>query len=1348
MIEILENIEAAVRIWSEVSPGTFAELNRLFAIIFPYFPKSPSNNVIYKQCDLTTKDLSSEVTTYKYTVFKERCFTPIWQIVQQIQTKYTVKPAISVKPQQWPAPLNVTLDARGSVDPSNDTIPSDYFYWYFKDVLGNDRPIGKWPVINYTFTDPGNHIVHLTVRSANRETEGIFDGEKSVSVNVAPESAQIVLYVNGKKASPERLMKVGMQNGSAEVLLDASATRPNWARTIVSHVREITNNQRYLFKQSWDGTPRELNHVFPQQWIYKIKLEVTDNENNKINKTFQISVSDPVAIIKVKPEVWTTSTQFVFDASASYSISSKVRKYQWQVFDPQGNQISLLDAKELKQQFLVPGVYTIKLVVTDVGGATSTDTLDIQVGSTPPIPSFTITPTSELKYPSRFTLDAWGTIDDDTRNGWDALTYARTFSSPENIKMDTTDPESKSVVITVNEPGIYKAHLTVTDKFGESRKIEKEIKVVSTLRPEMIVTPLVSAWWSEVTFFAKTNKAVVFYERDFGDGKKQQTQEPKATHTYAKAWIYKVMLRVVNDKQEENVLTRQVFAWQKDAPLVAWVVKSSVGNVELTPAGSCETASWAVAAYVVDRYQQLLIDATESRTILGDNWWLRVSFHPQNDEIYSKMVLNYKFAELGCQWMDITVEDANAWKSTQERIWFDVHNALPTMQNLTLQFPQAKQQQQQVGVGLATTSLSDESLALDISLSSIVVKAMIQWPRDPDGSISYYRRWYYPNSDDTRKEWFKITPAAITSVTFVIPKPWSPTEYAFVVEAVDNDGGKVSSEEVLGKWPIVFFPPGELQLDQPLVSLKVDTVNVRAGEDVTFTVHASIPSERPDFEATRIIKYDFDGDGIYDQTTKKTTITHAYVKPWTYTPKVAVYYRDRAWVALSETVTVVKAVTPRLLYAVHDRTVLVRDVTVGDVEEFHVCMDMQLCTWSWDQQLFTGQVFVYTYPTYGEYLTRLSVIDAYGNELEKKDRLTITEQAGFAVLSIPEAIQTTSWWYEVSLWRSIDNTRTVYFADERNCYVDMDITADSDGDGDPTIDDDIRCNELAVHSFTPTQKTQEWRIYRVAEGKVVEERLVFNFLDLEDERIPSGYESTAQQIDELIAHVPQWSSDVYVGYYRDMLVNLKSSLGDAPEKSSLVIQLRDLVGTYPHVVPSEDKESLATLLMILSDSTVQSAFGWTVYETEKNNILVWFQDPVKAEISVLFEQFERAEGNQEEMKKQLDAIANRAADERSKWNIDEIDFNYIRTSLCTLINYYELPSKTCGTQDELITDSELPDDWEADDTAKEGSSVLSKVLRVVLIIVIVLALVFGVLIVIFAIKAKQQQQQLSDADEK
>lgn len=39
-------------------------------------------------------------------------------------------------------------------------------------------------MVNHTFERAGNYIVHLTARSANNLTRGIFDGEASVSVNV------------------------------------------------------------------------------------------------------------------------------------------------------------------------------------------------------------------------------------------------------------------------------------------------------------------------------------------------------------------------------------------------------------------------------------------------------------------------------------------------------------------------------------------------------------------------------------------------------------------------------------------------------------------------------------------------------------------------------------------------------------------------------------------------------------------------------------------------------------------------------------------------------------------------------------------------------------------------------------------------------------------------------------------------------------------------------------------------------------------------------------------------------------------------------------------------------------
>jgi hypothetical protein len=58
-----------------------------------------------------------------------------------------------------------------------------------------------------------------------------------------------------------------------------------------------------------------------------------DNEGNTITKSFLVAVSDPIALIKQTPEILTTSTLGVFDASASYSLKSRLKKYNWEVYD-------------------------------------------------------------------------------------------------------------------------------------------------------------------------------------------------------------------------------------------------------------------------------------------------------------------------------------------------------------------------------------------------------------------------------------------------------------------------------------------------------------------------------------------------------------------------------------------------------------------------------------------------------------------------------------------------------------------------------------------------------------------------------------------------------------------------------------------------------------------------------------------------------------------------------------------------------------------------------------------------------------------------------------------------------
>ena len=134
LLTLIIDIEAAQKVGSDPTEQQFADLLDVFETIFEYFPSTPENELVYKQCLLTTEDLANEVTPSKYETFKERCFTPITSVINTIQSRYTVRPSIKATPKQGNAPLNVTLDARDSVDPSEDTIPSNNYFWYYKDT--------------------------------------------------------------------------------------------------------------------------------------------------------------------------------------------------------------------------------------------------------------------------------------------------------------------------------------------------------------------------------------------------------------------------------------------------------------------------------------------------------------------------------------------------------------------------------------------------------------------------------------------------------------------------------------------------------------------------------------------------------------------------------------------------------------------------------------------------------------------------------------------------------------------------------------------------------------------------------------------------------------------------------------------------------------------------------------------------------------------------------------------------------------------------------------------------------------------------------------------------------------
>lgn len=135
---IFVEIEANNDIWVQTSSSTFAALYNHFTNIFPKFPQEYTFKVTYQRCLQLTQTLWSHYDYNNFVSFMDLCFDPLSTILSQIDANYTVTAVAKANPTTWPAPLTVTFDARNSVDPSNETIPSNNYYRYYRDVAGVD----------------------------------------------------------------------------------------------------------------------------------------------------------------------------------------------------------------------------------------------------------------------------------------------------------------------------------------------------------------------------------------------------------------------------------------------------------------------------------------------------------------------------------------------------------------------------------------------------------------------------------------------------------------------------------------------------------------------------------------------------------------------------------------------------------------------------------------------------------------------------------------------------------------------------------------------------------------------------------------------------------------------------------------------------------------------------------------------------------------------------------------------------------------------------------------------------------------------------------------------------------
>ncbi|MBP6910715.1 hypothetical protein KBC03_03880 [Patescibacteria group bacterium] len=66
--------------------------------------------------------------------------------------------------------------------------------------------------------------------------------------------------------------------------------------------------------------------------------------------------------------------------------------------------------------------------------------------------------------------------------------------------------------------------MTVKDKYGKIESIQKQVNIISSLRPYVFVTPIATTLGNTTNFLVKSNKTLASYEWDFGDQAKNIVQ--------------------------------------------------------------------------------------------------------------------------------------------------------------------------------------------------------------------------------------------------------------------------------------------------------------------------------------------------------------------------------------------------------------------------------------------------------------------------------------------------------------------------------------------------------------------------------------------------------------------------------------------------------------------------------------------------------------------------------------------------------------------------------------------------------------------------------------------------------
>ena len=818
-------------------------------------PRSKETVDAYEEASEALDNLMDDPTNFvKYNRFDTK-----YRKLKELIRKFPVVQArIRAIPGEGNVPFSVQFDGLDSIDPTGGTIGE--YRWSYLDRAGNEVLIGSEPVVVHEFTETGTYAVRLRASTTQTETDPdtgetyktAMDGVSIVHIKANPPASEVRFRING--AETFDVFHVTLEEAQAGLSFDPSPTTPALGRTIEKYEWFYGDGM-----QEVRLVPTTVVHTYNKAGEYFVKLVVTDNLGVKDSKIVKLFVKSLAADIKINPSTGDVNTEFTFIGIGSRSDDGVIRNFQWEIHDEDARIIAESEESSFTHRFDRPGTYKIILVVTDITGARDKIVKDLKVASRPPVASFNFS-IPQQNHPNQVEFNAVDSYDPDEG---DLITYSWDFDGDGDFEI--AGGTDALVTHEYSKVGEYRAKLQVEDSFEKRNQVEKKVSVKSILSGDIVADRLATRVGEPIEFSALSPNAVA-YLWEFGDGETESTEETTVSHTYNKAGRFTVKMNFFDDEDNENFDTRNILVGAAEEPLA--VIDYLVGGRQ--PRMTEDLCGEGQEGTVVTRADLIRFNARNSINTDGSSRLLSYDWRFPNGEKSSSKEVSFKFDEINlegeCFSVSLAVRDQITGKlSKTEEAFFKVINQLPEITDFVITPPDVEE--------LVTP--------LRVQLKAVNSK-------DSDGTIKKYRWWYFREGfEDERLGVHNTVNPETEMVITSFGEPGVTNRYFFALEIVDNDNGVFSSQERYGEVSYLDVENGPNL--SPVAEFTMDKTTISVGDSITFVSQSYDP--QGEVLPTEAFRWDFDGDGEFDDVTSGPQVNRQYNTPGEYNVRLRVVHR-------------------------------------------------------------------------------------------------------------------------------------------------------------------------------------------------------------------------------------------------------------------------------------------------------------------------------------------------------------------------------------------------------------------------------------------------------------------------